>query len=97
MKININDTEYLFSFRGFGPQYTYETITGEPFQYGSTRNAHILIFSTLMSCNLDTFKMSIEEFTEWLYDHPTEEQEMMQEILDESARRAALSRPKKKE
>lgn len=97
MTIRISDTEYRFSFRGFGPQYTYELITGEPFTYGSTRNAHMLMYSTLMSCNADTFTMSIGDFTEWLYEHPVEEREMMQEIIDESARRVSLVEPKKKE
>lgn len=97
MKLTINEAEYSFSFRGFGPQYTYEVITGEPFQYGSTRNAHILMLATLFSCNPDTFSMSIDEFTAWLYEHPVEERDMMQEIVAESQRRAALYEPKKKE
>ena len=97
MKLTINKAKYSFSFRGFGPQYTYEVITGEPFQYGSTRNAHILMFATLLSCNPDTFSMKIEAFTEWLYEHPTEERDMMQEIVAESQRRAALYEPKKKD
>lgn len=97
MKLTINEAEYSFSFRGFGPQYTYEVITGEPFQYGSTRNAHILMFATLLSCNPDTFSMKIDEFAEWLYEHPAEERDMMEEIVAESQRRAALYEPKKKE
>lgn len=97
MTIRIAETDYRFSFRGFGPQYTYEIITGEPFQYGSTRNAHILMYATLTSCNVEAFKMSISNFTDWLYEHPTEEQAMMQEIIDESTRRASLVEPKKKE
>ena len=97
MTVRITETDYRFSFRGFGPQYTYEIITGEPFQYGSTRNAHILMYATLTSCNVETFKMSISDFTAWLYEHPTEEKEMMQEIIDESTRRASLVEPKKKE
>ena len=97
MKLTINEAEYSFSFRGFGPQYTYEVITGEPFQYGSTRNAHILMLATLFSCNPGTFSMTIDAFTEWLYEHPAEERDMMEEIVAESQRRAALYEPKKKE
>ena len=97
MTITINDTAYRFSFRGFAPQYTYENITGEPFSDGSTRNTHILIYATLLSCNTETFTMSLADFFEWLYDHPTEEQAMMQAMIDESARRESLIEPKKKE
>ena len=48
-------------------------------------------------CNAETFKMSLTDFFDWLYEHPAEEKAMMQEMIDESARRAALAIPKKKE
>lgn len=97
MTITINETVYNFSFRGFGPQYAYENIAGEPFTDGSTRNTHTLMYATLLACNAETFKMSLTGFFDWLYEHPAEEKTMMQEMIDESARRASLVIPKKKE
>lgn len=97
MKITINGVDYSFSFRGFGPQYTYEVITGEPFRYDALRSLHLLLYATLMSCNRDTFTLSFDAFAEWLYDHPVEESAMTQAINDEVVRREGLRENKKKE
>lgn len=96
MKVMINEKLLNFSFVGFGPQYMYETITGEVFTGASTRNVHILIYSTLLFCNKEAFKMSIEEFLAWLYEHPLEQDEMTAAIISEIERHNSL-RAKKKE
>lgn len=97
MKININGIEYSFSFRGFGPQYTYEVLTGEPFRYDALRSLHLLLYATLMSCNRPHFTLSFEHFAAWLYDNPADEEAMTQAINDEVARRESLRADKKKE
>lgn len=95
MKITINERDYSFSFRGFGPQYSYETITGEAYRHGPLRNLHMLLYATLVSCNVDTFAMSIADFTTWLYEHPVDEAAMVQAINEECDRRMSLSAKKK--
>lgn len=95
MKVTINDREYVFSFRGFGPQYTYEIIAGEPYQHGALRSMHVLLYATLLSCNRSDFKLKIDDFTEWLYDHPVDERAMVEAIREESERRAAALDKKK--
>lgn len=97
MRITIDGVDYSFSFRGFGPQYTYELLAGEPFKYDALRSLHLLLYATLISCNRDTFALSFEAFTEWLYEHPAEEQAMTQAINDEAERRESLRVGKKKE
>lgn len=98
MTIKINDKEYRFEYRGFGPLYTYEVITGEVFQSGSMRSLHVLYFATLFSCNREEFAMGLEEFLDWLYEHPDEERAMAQAVADEFRRRNELmaGRSKKK-
>lgn len=95
MKITINEKEYSFSFRGFGPQYTYETITGESYRHGPLRNLHLLLYATLVACNVGSFTMSINDFTAWLYEHPADEEAMAQAINEECERRVSLSAKKK--
>lgn len=97
MTITINNKDYTFSYAGFGAQYIYETITGEVFTGASTRNLHLLMYSALLNGNGDSFAMSITEFTDWLYEHPAEEEAMAQAIFAEASRRQALREPKKKE
>lgn len=95
MKVEINGHEYSFELNGFAPMYAYEVIMGEPFIGTSTRNIHVMSYSTLLSSNPHAPKLSLAEFTEWLYAHPVEEQAMAQAILDEFTRRAALMGKKK--
>ncbi|MBO7285658.1 MAG: hypothetical protein J6U69_03585 [Alistipes sp.] len=97
MEIFINDKKYNFVYKGFGAQYTYETITGETFSGTTSRAIHLLIYSTLLYCNQDDFSLSISEFNEWLYEHPAEESQMVEIIAREFARRTAASDSKKKE
>lgn len=95
--ITINNKEFKFSFVGFGALYFYETITGEVFSGVTTRNLHLLMYSTLLFCNREAFTLTIEEFGEWLYEHPAEEAEMAEAIHTEVLRRNALRDAKKKE
>lgn len=95
MKIQIKDNSFSFAYRGFGPQYTYETIAGEAFSGVTTRSIHLLMYSTLLFCNPDSFTMTFSDFTEWLYEHPTEEQEMATAITTETLRRNAAADKKK--
>ena len=97
MKLTINDKDFEFRCAGFGAQYIYETLTGEVFSGASTRNIHLLMYSTLMASNGEAFSMGIAEFTEWLYEHPLEEEQMANAIFAEATRRHALREPKKKE
>ena len=97
MKITLNGVDYSFSFQGFGPQYTYELLAGEPFKYDTLRSLHLLLYATLMSCNRDTFALTFDIFAEWLYDHPADEVAMTQAINDEVVRREGLRADKKKE
>lgn len=96
MEITINGVSYRFSFRGFGPQYTYEILAGEPFRYDALRSFHLLTFATLMSCNKESFRLSFDEYSEWLYEHPAEEMAMSQAINDECLRRESLREVDKK-
>ena len=96
MKVKLHNKELSFSFAGFGPQYIYETIQGEVFTGVRTRNVHILIYSTLLFCNKESFDMTIDDFTAWLYKHPEEEEQMTSAIVAEIERRNNL-RAKKKE
>ena len=96
MKIHINGVDYDFSFRGFGPQYTYEVLAGEPFRYDALRSFHLLTFATLMTYNRESFRLSFEEYSEWLYEHPAEEMAMTQAINDECVRRDGLRAVDKK-
>lgn len=91
MKVEINGAEYDFALRGFAPMYVYEVIMGEPFEGTCTRNIHVMIFATLLSSNPGKLKLTLAEFTEWLYDHPAEELAMAQEVSDEFNRRAELA------
>lgn len=91
MTVKINDREYRFDYRGFGPLYTYEMITGEVFRAGSMRSLHVLLYATLLNGNREEFAMGLEEFFEWLYDHPEEEQAMAQAVGDEFSRRNELA------
>lgn len=95
MKVTVNGVEYSFLLNSFAPMYTYEVIMGEPFAATTTRNIHIMMFATLLAGNPDEWKMTMAQFTEWLYDHPAEEQAMASAISDEFIRRAELSFKKK--
>lgn len=97
MKVTVNGVEYSFALNSFAPTYTYEVIMGEPFSGATTRNIHVMMFATLLASNPDEWKMTLAQFTEWLYDHPAEEQTMASAISDEFIRRAELSLKKKKE
>lgn len=88
MEITINNKSFSFAYRGFGPQYTYEQIAGEVFSGVTTRSVHLLMYSTLMFCNRDSFTMSFTDFAEWLYENPTEEQAMAEAITAETLRRS---------
>lgn len=96
MEITINGVSYKFSFRGFGPQYTYELIMGEPYDASSKRSFHMLQYATLIACNAESFKMTFADFSEWLYDHPAEERAMADAIAEESVRRMNLAANDKK-
>ena len=97
MEIIINNSSFSFIYRGFGPQYTYETIAGEAFTGLTTRSVHLLMYSTLLFCNPDKFSLTFTDFDEWLYEHPAEEQQMNEAITAEFLRRNAMIADKKKE
>lgn len=90
MKVDINGKEYLFQISGFAPFYAYEVIEGEPFQGGTTRSGHVLMYATLLTNNVGVEKPSMAEFVAWLYENPAQEEALAKMISDELKRRAEL-------
>ena len=95
MKVEILGKEYNYEFSGFAPLYAYEVIMGAPFEGGSTRNMHVLMYATLLASNPAITKPSTDEFIAWLYEHPTEEMVLADVINKELIRRAELVSKKK--
>lgn len=96
MIFNYKDKEYNFVYNGFGPLYTFESIAQRTFNPQLVSDMHLLLFSTALHCNPGTFKASLEEFFQFLYDNPEVEQKLVAEVTDAWKQRAVLAGEQKK-
>ena len=88
--ISLNEKEFIlkYTLRAF---FVFESISGDPFQFGKMLDEFLLFYSFLIASNQDSFQLKFDEFIELCENDLTLFEQFKEFILEEIKRRSQLA------